>query len=85
MIDLLYLKLLENIAVVVVHIFTVTFVTIINRKKKELLYLNNKLFSTVTFVTIINRKKKELLYLNNKLQLLYHLDVTICNYIHSLF
>ena len=61
MIDLLYLKLLENIAVVVVHIFT------------------------VTFVTIINRKKKELLYLNNKLQLLYHLDVTICNYIHSLF
>ena len=46
---------------------TVTFVTIINRKKERaIIYCNNKLFSTVTFVTIINRKKKrDLLYLNN--------------------
>ena len=50
--------------VVVVHIFTVTFVTIINRKKKELLYIVITIvfvlvqtvlvpLVTVTFVTII--------------------------------
>ena len=50
--------------IVVVHIFTVTFVTIINRKKKELLYIVITIvfvlvqtvlvpLVTVTFVTII--------------------------------